>query len=91
MLLSGVLEDNGVDPAAVLSSAGVGAGASEDSDREDEEEEEDDDDDEDGDEEEAAASVASTAEDGPQSPGKDRDGAQSQLNMRQCIHPKCIN
>lgn len=70
MLLSGVLEDNGVDPAAILSSAGVGAGrSSEDSSDEEEGNEEEDS------EEEASASVASTAEDGAQSPGKDGDWA----------------
>lgn len=77
MLLSSVLEDNGVDPAAILRSAGAGPGASEDSDEEDYDDEE-----EEG-EEEKEASVASTAEEGARSPGRDGDRAQCQLK-RQC-------
>lgn len=71
MLLKGVLEDNGIDPEVVLSSAGAALSEEASTEYDDDGDEEDDEEEEEG--EEGVAAAASTAEAEAQSPGKAQD------------------
>ena len=82
MLLKGILEENGIDPAAVLSSAGA-ALSEEPSTEYDDDEEGDVAEEEEG--EEGMAAVSSTAEGEAHSPGKAWDELSSRMSRFLCM------
>lgn len=91
MLLRGVLEENGIDPEVVLSSAGTAL--SEEASTEYDDDDEEDDEEEEEEAEFTMAAVASTAEGEAQSPGTAQDELSSctsrVLCMRVIINQPC--